>query len=284
MIYVLGALVLVGAVAAIAIALTNAPPDRPERTVSYGEIAAAQASNTASAANPTADSVAADCRRSQTDRNWTALAQCAAQLRSLDPKLAAELATRAAEETRSAPHVAPAQAALSDGALNQAKAEIDQVWPDSVDSAELQRAYAAAEAQEIDALATQLDSVKDASCAAYNQLLAEYSASDPPRVVQEATRRVSCKALPKCDADALAARARALFNKNNYTEALEAYDEAYKCRPAMTLLQDAFIVACTMGDRVEARSYWKQLSPALRAQSISACVTHNITESMLNTP
>jgi hypothetical protein len=59
------------------------------------------------------------------------------------------------------------------------------------------RAYADAESQEIDALATQLDSMKDASCAAYDQLVTEYSASDPPRVVEEATHRVPCNAPPK---------------------------------------------------------------------------------------
>jgi hypothetical protein len=35
------------------------------------------------------------------------------------------------------------------------------------------------------------------------------------------------------------------------------------------LLRNAFIVACNMGDKVEARSYWKQLSPAMRAQPIN---------------
>jgi serine/threonine-protein kinase len=193
-------LVILGSV--VAIVLANDHPGRPAQTMPSAEIAAARVSNPATSAAPTADRVVADCRRSEADRNWPALAQCAVQLRLLDPRLAAEFGTRAAEEARSAPHVAAAQAALSDGALKQAKAEIDQVWSDAVDDAELQRAYAAAEAQEIDALATQLDSMKDASCAAYNQLLTEYSASDPPRVVQEATRRVPCKVLPKCDADA----------------------------------------------------------------------------------
>jgi hypothetical protein len=60
-------------------------------------------------------------------------------------------------------------------------------------------------------------------------------------------------------------RGRAMFNKHNDTEALEAY----KCRPAMTLLRSAFLVACNMGDKVELRSYWKQLSPAMRAQSVN---------------
>jgi tetratricopeptide (TPR) repeat protein len=189
-----------------------------------------------------------------------------------------------AEETRSAPHVAAARAALHEGALKPAKAEIDQVWPSSVDCADLQRAYAAAEAQAIDALATQLGSAKDASCTAYNQLVAKYRASDPPRVVQEATRRVFCKAAPRCDAGALTAQGRALFNKNRYEDALDAYDKAYACRPDPALLQYAFIVACNMRDKPEARSYWRQLSAAARAQSLGVCVGNGITEKLLNLP
>ncbi len=188
--YALGAVVLVGAIAVIVFIFAG----RPGQMVADAESRTLRAGRTAADVDPTVDRVVADCRRSQADRNWTALAQCAVQLQPLAPRLAAEFGTRAAEEVRSAPHVAAAQAALSDGALKQAKAEIDQVWSESVDDPELQRAYAAAEAQEIDALATQLDSVKDASCAAYKQLLAEYSTSDPPRVVEEATRRVSCAA------------------------------------------------------------------------------------------
>jgi tetratricopeptide (TPR) repeat protein len=228
--------------------------------------------------------VAAGCRRHQANRDWSALAQCTVQLRPLDARLAAELSTLAAEEARSAPHVALAREALRDRALKRAKAEIDQVWPGSVDCADLQRAYAAAETQQIDALASQLNSVKDASCAAYNQLLARYRASDPPRVTQEAARRVPCKAPPKCDADALEAQARALFNKNKYEDALDAYDQAYACRPDPALLRDAFVVACNMRHKFEARSYWRQLSPAARAQSLTVCVSHGITQAMLNAP
>jgi tRNA A-37 threonylcarbamoyl transferase component Bud32 len=235
--YVLGALVIIGAVAAIEVVLANDHPGPTKQRVSYAKIVAARpASNATSAAAsaaadatvsaaaapdaaipgavptpptttappvpPTAsttpsDRVAAECRRHQADRDGSALAQCAGQLRPLDPKLAVELATRAAEEVRSAPHVAAAQVALRGGALKQAKAEIDQVWPGSVDCADLKRAYDAAEAQAIDALATQLDSVKDASCAAYNQVLARYRAFGPPRVAEEAVRRVPCKPVPR---------------------------------------------------------------------------------------
>jgi serine/threonine-protein kinase len=118
--YAFGALAIVGAAAEIAF-LASDRPGRSEQTVPYADIEEARAGNTAADGTPIADRVA-ECRRSQTDRNWTALAQCADQLRPLDPRLAAELGTRAAEEARSAPHVVAARAALSDGTLKQARA------------------------------------------------------------------------------------------------------------------------------------------------------------------
>jgi tRNA A-37 threonylcarbamoyl transferase component Bud32 len=330
--YLLGALVIAGAITAIAIVLSSERSGPEEPRVSYAKIAGASRASGAPAADPPAgivdvavtgagssattperatdaagaspavpaapsiladaatanasvvDSVTSECRRYDAERSWQALAQCAVKLRPLDAKLAEELSTRAAEETRSAPHVAAARDALRDRALKRAKAEIDQVWPGSVDCADLQHAYAAAEAQQIDALATELDSVKDASCAAYNQLLAKYRASDPPHVAQEAARRVPCNALPRCDADALEAQARALFNKNKYEDALDAYDQAYACRPDPALLRDAFVVACNMRHKFEARSYWRQLSRALQIESLGVCVRNGITEAMLNAP
>jgi hypothetical protein len=190
--YASSALVVVAAVAAIA--LVNRHPGRPEPALPYAKVAAIGASDRADAtdASPAAVRLATECRRFQASRAWALVGQCAVQLRPLVPRLAAELATRAEQELRSAPHIAAARSAMDDGTLKRARAEIDQVWPDSIDTADLRRAYDAAEAQEIDALSTQLDSVKDATCAAYNQLLAEYTASDPPQVTAEATRRVSC--------------------------------------------------------------------------------------------
>jgi hypothetical protein len=50
------------------------------------------------------------------------------------------------------------------------------------------------------------------------------------------------------------------------------------------LLRDAFIVACNMRNKPEARSYWQQLSAAARAQSLGVCVSNGITEKTLNLP
>jgi tetratricopeptide (TPR) repeat protein len=228
--------------------------------------------------------VAVECRRHEADRDWSALAQCAGQLRPLDPKLAAELATRAAEEVRSAPHVAAAQAALRGGALKQAKAEVDQVCPGSVDCADLKRAYDAAEARAIDALATQLDGVKDASCAAYNQVLVRYRASGPTRAAQEALRRVPCVTQPACDSDALVARGGQQFAAGQLAESLASYEAAFACKHEPATLQKAFVVACNLRDLAKAKSYWKRLTPQLRSSALGVCVRNGLDEATLRAP
>lgn len=89
-----------------------------------------------------------------------------------------------------------AQAAIraraSSVSVNPRCARTRSVWPESVAYTDLRHKCDVAEVQEINALATQLESVKDASCEAYNQLLAKARAMNPPSVLNEAARRSSC--------------------------------------------------------------------------------------------
>lgn len=71
------------------------------------------------------------------------------------PARATELKAHAIEEARSAPHVSAVQVALRAQNLKQARAELDQVWAESIDYASLKRSYDSAESQEIDMLAIQ---------------------------------------------------------------------------------------------------------------------------------
>jgi serine/threonine protein kinase len=218
--YVLGGLVIIAAVVAIAIVLATDHPGSTERLVSYDHIAASSRppGSAAVAATPTlaprptpviidaavktaprtaAAKLEAECRGYQVDRKWGELAQCADKLKPLDPKRAAELRTRATEEARSSPRVAGVAAALQDKNLKQAKAELDQVWTESVEYAKIKSAYDTAEAQAIDDLVARLGRVKDASCEAYNQLLAKERAVNPASVTTEAARRSPCASAPR---------------------------------------------------------------------------------------
>lgn len=244
---------------------TNAPARIPQPAVAAGDLEA-------------------ECRGYAGDRKWEALAHCADQLKPLDPKRAVELATRAAGEARSAPRIAGVESALHDKHLKQAKTELDQVWTESVEYARLKHAYEIQESQAIDDLAARLDRVKSASCEDYNQLLAKERPLNPLRVTAEAIRRIPCAAPPKCNADTLAEKALAQYNANQIAESLALYDAAYACRPALPLLQKAFVIACNLRDATKARSYWKRLPPALGTQALPTCAHNDITEAMLNAP
>lgn len=322
--FALGGVIVAGATAAIALVVRSGPPDPPEHVVSYDAIVAShlrspdaaiadpavghpppdtRVVNTATApprtpqptngeteghrdvaASTSAANLDTECRGYQAARQWSALEQCTDRLQPLDPARAAELKTRAVEEARSAPHVLAVQAALHGKHLKQARAELDQVWAESIDYISLKRAYDSAESQEIDTLATQLDSVKDASCTAYNQLLATERATNPPRVLAEAIHRVRCVARPACDANPLVARGGQQFAAGQLAESLASYEAAYACQPEPAQLQKAFVVVCNLRDLAKAKSYWKRLTPQLRSSALGVCIRNGLDETMLRTP
>jgi serine/threonine protein kinase len=311
--FMLGGLVIVGAGAAIATVLANSHPVPPERKISYQEIRpgphAADAATTtliedaaviqprppptapivsdaaAETSSPfTASDLETKCREHAANRKWNQLAQCAEQLAPLDPKRSAELRTQALEEARSEPHTAAVKAALHDSSLKRAKTELDQIWTRSLEYAPLKRSYDIAEAQVIDTLAIQLDSLKDSSCRAYNQLLDKERPINPPHVLAEATRRIPCTPPKRCDTDALTEMGRKQFVVGHLPESLAAYEAAYACSPTPPLILKTFVVACNLRNLAKARSYWKQLSSEKRTQALVTCVRNDITEAMLNTP
>jgi hypothetical protein len=319
----LGGIVVAGAAAAISLAVLRGPPDPPTHVVSCGSIVASHprspdatiadtavghpppagiadtaiapprapqpADGEAEPHRDTVSSIAAgnldtECRGYQAACQWSALEQCADRLQPLDPARAAELKARAVGEARSAPHVAAVREALQGEHLKQARAELDQVWAESVDYDSLKRAYDSAESREIDTLVTLLDSVKDASCAAYNEKLATERATNPPRVIAEAVRRLRCIARPPCDANALVAHGGQQFAAGQLAESLASYQAAYACRPEPATLQKAFVVACNLRDLAKAKSYWKRLTPQLRSSALGVCVRNGVDEATLSKP
>jgi tetratricopeptide (TPR) repeat protein len=307
---VLGGIIIASGLVAIAFASKH--PDFSERTTSYKEIPSTpQAAGTATAViedavvvqtpatqrapivadaavqtstTLTVNDLAAACRGYAVDRKWSELEQCAEKLKPLDPNRAAELRTRAVEETRSQPHIAAVKAALHDNNLKRAGTELDQVWTESVDYANLKRSYDTAETQEIDTLATQLESLKDDTCEAYNQLLTKERPAQPPRVTAAAARRIPCAPSTKCDADALSNQGRDQFVASRLAEALASYEAAFACRPAPDLILKAFVVSCNLRNATKARLYWKRLSIESRSPALATCERNEITEAMLNAP
>jgi serine/threonine protein kinase len=279
------------------------PPASPEPLPTTN----AAGTDTGSAAVPaaTANAVDAECQKLQDERKWSELEQCADKLSPLDARRAAELRTRAVEEPKAAPRIAAFEAALRDGDLKRARAELDQVWPESVDYPKLQRDYDSAEAQAIAALAAELARAKDAGCQKYNALLAKALTAKPPRVAAEAARQTPCAPaaaptapsqpapsppLPpppppaKCDVDALADRGQNQYAAGQYAAALASYEAAYACKPSPNWSEKAFVLACNLKNLAKAKLHWKRLPPAMKNRAVMICVRNGITEAKLNTP
>jgi hypothetical protein len=219
------------------------------------------------------------------DKKWSELRKCADSLMSLAPQRAEEFKHRAKEEAKTAPRVGAAEAALRDKSLRRARAEIEQVWPESVEVARLKAKYVATENQVIGELATSLEQAKSPTCAEYEALLAKERATQPTRVITEATRRTTCTPAPqKCDADALVQRAKDEWAKRRYAVSLNTYEEAIQCRPDPVVVRKAFGLACEAHAVAKAKSFWKRLPAVSRAEAKVSCIRDGITEQELSTP
>ena len=235
-------------------------------------------------AAPTEDDLESECRGYQVDKKWNELRKCADALMPLAPKNAAEFKRRAEEEAKTAPRVAAADAALRDKLLRRARDEIELVWAESVELPRLRGKYAAIEAQVITDLAASLEQAKTASCTEYEALLAKERAAQPSRVLTEATRRSTCTPAQKCDADALAQKAKDEWTKRRYAASLESYDASLKCRPDASLARKAFSLACEAHAVAKAKVFWKLLPAVSRNEAKVECIRDGITEQQLNAP
>jgi len=304
-----GFIIVVGVVTAVVVALLtralvspaqqgvpeDAVPDwNPSTTADSGPItdAATPDAATTIAADQTggaltANKLEAECRGYQVDKKWNELEKCADELMPLAPTRAAELKRRAGQETKTAPHVAAANAALRGKALQRARDEIALVWAESVELPILKSKYAALESQVITELVASLDQAKTATCAEYEVLLVKERAAQPSRVIAEATRRSMCtpaSAPPKCDANALAEVGRAQYSHGYLAEAFASFEAAYACEPSPQLAEKAFIIACNLSDVAKAKSSWRRLPPKMRTRTAAICMRNGISEAMLSEP
>jgi serine/threonine protein kinase len=283
------------AAATTMISAATAAPTSAAPTAATARSGASRAAGQVAPADA-ADTIARECSGHLLTRRWQSLAQCAARLQRLDAGRAAELGARATEELRSAPHSTAAFAALRDHNLKHAKIELDQVWSGSVELAALRRAYDLAEAKEIDALATELDSLRDPTCNAFHERLAAVRTRSPARVLAEVTHRVRCAPAPAapaqvpspppgCDADALAAEGGRQFSAGHLAESFVSYEAAYNCQPSGPLLQKQLVVACNLQDEHRAKAIWKRLSEPQRTSPLLAiCIRNGLPEATLSAP
>ncbi|HSK03310.1 MAG TPA: protein kinase [Kofleriaceae bacterium] len=232
----------------------------------------------------TANELEAACRALEEERQWAALERCAEELKRMAPDRAAPLRERALLEAKSASRVAAVEAALRRNNLKRAKAELESVWPESVEHPDIKRRYVLAEAQAINDLAAELARVRDADCRKYNALLKREQARKPENVTEEAARRTPCTPPPKCDAAALAREGQAQLDAGERVASFMSHEAAYACSPTPARALKAFTLACNLRNVDRARVYWKQLAPAVRTQALGACARNGITKATLSAP
>jgi hypothetical protein len=301
LLFVIGGGLLVGV--ATAIALAPGGPNPPEPAISDAKIVAmtppADAADlepadaaaappptpvAVDAAEPAADDLEAECQAFETDRKWGELEQCADKLKPLSPQRAAELKTRAAKEAKTAPRVAAVEEALRDRNLKRARAELEQVWTESVEYPALKRKLELAEDQAITDLALDLARVKDSGCEEYKSFLTKQRPLHPARVTAEAARRIPCVPAAKCDASALAERGRAQFAAGQLAPSLASYEAAYACKSSPNWSEKAFIIACNLQNLPRSKLHWKRLPLSMKTRALGVCVRNGITEAKLNAP
>jgi hypothetical protein len=276
---VLASVLAAGAAITVAVLLGTGGPGSPKQPSAGRERDAA-----AFARGESAEALEAACRALETERKWAELERCADELKRFDPDRAAALRNRAMRETKSASRVAAVEAALRRNNLKRAKAELEYVWPESVEHEDIKRKYVLAEAQAIGDLAAELARVRDADCKKYNALLKKEQARKPEQVAEEAARRTPCTPPPKCDAAALAREAQAHLEAGERVASFMSHEAAYACDPTPARALKAFTLACNLRNVDRARAYWKQLAPAVRTKASGACARNGITKATLSAP
>jgi len=281
--FVLGGLVVAGAIIAIVAVVAAGGSEPAKAPISYDDIAASPSTN-ATAAAMTAQ-VEAECARHRTAQKWADLARCADQLAPLNAGLAKQLTERAAQEIKAVPRAATIEVALRANDLLRAGAELDQLWADSAVRPKLQAAYDAAETAAIEDAVARLEHVSRGDCKQYNQLLAEEQTFQPPRVAAEAQRQTKCTPAPlRCDADVLAGNGMNAYSSGAYAASLAYYEAAIACRPDPSFVQKAFVVACNLNNLRKAKTHWRRMLFPSRAQALEVCVRNGITEDQLSAP
>ncbi|MGN6103548.1 MAG: hypothetical protein ACTHU0_00345 [Kofleriaceae bacterium] len=101
-----------------------------------------------------------------------------------------------------------------------------------------------------------------------------------PRSAPAAASASTAKA-PSCNAPALEARGKELFEAGKYAAAVTAFERAIVCDDDPVTRQRALIAACNAKLLPRARVHYAALSPVRRTQVLPVCVRNGIAESQL---
>jgi hypothetical protein len=239
---------------------------------------------------PPADDLESECNGLQVDRKWRELDQCADKLAATATATATERAAalkkRATEERKALARIPIFEAALTEQSLRRARAELEQIWPSSVELPKLKLKYEEAEKLAANELAQRLERAVTPDCAGYNAILAQERGTQVAHVIDLAARRAPCTAIShsQCDAAALAGEAEQLHKAGKLTASITKYDESWYCKHDPKIAKAGFIVACTMPSAQRAKLFWKRLPADVKPSVIKHCASNDIPQQQLDTP
>lgn len=231
-----------------------------------------------------------ECLRYRFNQQWRDLAVCAERLNVIDPALAREFKDRATLEIKAVPKIEAFTAAIRNKNLGQAKAELDGLVT-ITSYPKLKSLYEQAERAAILELGARLAQAKADDCKEYHQILLQEQASQPARVVEEASREVTCtpvrattSSLSPCDSKGLADEGRNQYALGQLTAAIRSYEAAWSCNPAPEYAERGFEIACKIPSVRNAKLFWKRISTEMKQLLVALCVRNGITEEMLDAP
>ncbi len=246
-----------------------------------------------------------ECLQNKADKDWQALANCAAKLEPFDPVAAGELKAKAKAEQANSLAVDRVKGALNDGSLPKAAREVGKIDDDSVYKAEAKADYEAALQKVTEDFKGRAQSANRAKrCADVDKLISQAAAQG--QAVVDVVRPFKCAvevavtppvdhsqdhknnppgpgsaavAVPPptaCDAQALADKARQELGINAHAQALADFEKSLKCKADPSVFPSAYMAACGAGNAPRAKHFFNLLPASRQTSLVQICLRTGI--------
>jgi pSer/pThr/pTyr-binding forkhead associated (FHA) protein len=275
----------------------------PDSTAAVDEI---DAGTSGVAPIDTNDATSLRCREAADKRQWANLIACAEELRKADKDKGDALYKIGHDEQRAEVIFRDFEKAVTtEKSIKKAKEKLDAISAESVYKKDAQAKYDKMHGDAIAELTGRANRAKK-DCKDYNTLMRQEASSGTPKdIIDEVKDKVTCTTVAakdpppkdpppkdpppkdppeKCNAEELIAKGREAFTGARYSDALTAYDAAYRCKSDANTMKLVFASACRAGAVGKAKSLWKKMPQAMKDATLSFCVGAGITVEKLNEP
>jgi serine/threonine-protein kinase len=226
----------------------------------------------------------AECKALLDKRAWVDANNCGTRLEKLDAGFGKTIRDRAVSEAKAEASLRVLGDALKEGNLKQARTTLDAIPETSVYRKAAQAKYDAAERSAVDSLVVELKQLAaQPTCKNFNTRLRQAEAVSGRQVADQARSQVKCSNSGPpppppgpCDFDELVQKANSMVASGNHAAALQAFEQAFKCKPEQRIVVRIFMEACNGRNAAKAKQYFKQLPPNRQRQLLQLCIRNGI--------